>query len=129
MDRLCKLLQQSGHFLFGSCIGLVQIPFVIDKIQQTRRVLHLVKNDHDPAKHKLPEELFFINNDYGGPYWDKSNPTAVRSYANSPHKFVDKWDTPILIVTGEYDFRIPYTQSLEAFTAARLHGIDRKSVV
>ena len=74
------------------------------------------------------EELFFINNDYGGPYWDRSNEVAQRSYANSPHKFVDRWDTPILIVTGEYDFRIPYTQSLEAFTAARLHGIPARLV-
>ena len=72
------------------------------------------------------EELWFVNNDYGGAYWDKGNATAQRSYANSPHKFVDKWDTPILIVTGEYDFRIPYTQSLEAFTAARLHGIPAR---
>ncbi len=74
------------------------------------------------------EELFFINNDYGGNYWDKSNKTAMRSYANSPHKFVDKWDTPILIITGEYDFRIPYTQSLQAFTAARLRGLDARLV-
>jgi len=50
------------------------------------------------------------------PYWDTANATAQRSYANSPHKFVSKWDTPILIITGEKDFRIPYTQSLEAFT-------------
>ena len=56
------------------------------------------------------EELFFVNNDYGGPYWDTANATAQRSYANSPHKFVSKWDTPILIITGEKDFRIPYTQ-------------------
>ena len=74
------------------------------------------------------EELFFINNDYGGPYWDKSNRTAQRSYANSPHKFVDKWDTPIMIITGEYDFRIPYTQSLQAFTAARAMGLDARLV-
>ncbi len=74
------------------------------------------------------EELFFINNDYGGPYWDKSNRTAQRSYANSPHKFVDRWDTPILIITGEYDFRIPYTQSLQAFTAARARGLDARLV-
>lgn len=72
------------------------------------------------------EELFFINNDYGGPYWDKSNATAMRSYANSPHKLVDKWDTPIMIITGEYDFRIPYTQSLQAFTAARARGIEAR---
>ncbi len=74
------------------------------------------------------EELFFLNNDYGGPYWDKSNRIAQRSYANSPHKFVDKWDTPIMIITGEYDFRIPYTQSLQAFTAARARGLDARLV-
>ena len=74
------------------------------------------------------EELFFINNDYGGPYWDRSNTVAQRSYANSPHKFVEKWDTPMLIFTGEYDFRIPYTQSLEAFTAARVRGIPARLV-
>ena len=74
------------------------------------------------------EELWFVNNDYGGPYWDRDNATAQRSYANSPHKFVEKWDTPILIFTGEKDFRIPYTQSLEAFTAARVRGIPARLV-
>jgi dipeptidyl aminopeptidase/acylaminoacyl peptidase len=74
------------------------------------------------------EELFFINHDYGGNYWDKSNAVAQRSYANSPHKFVDKWNTPIMIITGEFDFRIPYTQSLQAFTAARLKGVDARLV-
>ncbi|MDE5962858.1 MAG: alpha/beta fold hydrolase, partial [Alistipes sp.] len=74
------------------------------------------------------EELWFVNNDYGGPYWDKTNAVAQRSYANSPHKFVANWDTPILIVTGEKDFRIPYTQSLEAFTAARVRGIPARLV-
>ena len=75
------------------------------------------------------EELWFVNNDYGGSYWDKSNATAMRSYANSPHKFIDRWDSPILIFTGEYDFRIPYTQSLQAFTAARVRGLDSRLVV
>lgn len=74
------------------------------------------------------EELWFVNNDYGGSYWDKESPTAMRSYANSPHKFVDKWDSPILIITGEKDYRIPYTQSLEAFTAARMRGLDARLV-
>ena len=80
------------------------------------------------AMYGQTEELWFVNNDYGGAYWEKQNATAQRSYANSPHKFVDKWDTPILIITGEYDFRIPYVQSLEAFTAARLHGIPARLV-
>ncbi len=74
------------------------------------------------------EEMWFVNNDYGGAYWDKSNKVAQRSYANSPHKAVAKWDTPILIFTGEQDFRIPFTQSLEAFTAAKLQGIPAKLV-
>ena len=74
------------------------------------------------------EELWFVNNDYGGSYWDTANATAMRSYANSPHKFVERWDTPILIFTGERDYRIPYTQSLEAFTAARVRGIPARLV-
>jgi len=74
------------------------------------------------------EELFFPNNDYGGTYWD-NNPVAIRSYANSPHKFVTKWDTPMLIITGINDFRVPYTQSLEAFTAARLRNIPSRLMV
>ena len=74
------------------------------------------------------EEMWFVNNDYGGAYWDKNNRTAQRSYRNSPHKAVANWDTPILIFTGELDFRIPFTQSLEAFTAAKLQGVPAKLV-
>ena len=74
------------------------------------------------------EELFFVTNDYGGAYWEKDNAVAQRSYANSPHKFVHKWDSPIMIITGEKDYRIPYSQSLEAFTAARVQGIDARLV-
>ena len=74
------------------------------------------------------EELFFVTNDYGGAYWDKENRDAQASYAHSPHKYVANWDTPIMIITGEKDYRIPYTQSLEAFTAARVRGIDARLV-
>ena len=80
------------------------------------------------AMYGQTEELFFLNHDYGGPYWDRTNAVAQRTYAHSPHRFVEKWDTPIMVITGEYDFRIPYTQSLEAFTAARLHGIPSRLV-
>lgn len=75
------------------------------------------------------EEYFFVNHDLGGAYWEKDNEIAQRSYANSPHRFVDKWDTPILIITGEYDFRIPYTESLQAFNAAQLNGVESKLLV
>ena len=74
------------------------------------------------------EETFFPFNDFGGSYWDKDNATAQRSYAHSPHKFVQNWDTPILIFSGLNDFRIPYTESLQAFHAARLQGIPARLV-
>jgi dipeptidyl aminopeptidase/acylaminoacyl peptidase len=73
------------------------------------------------------EELWFPTRDLGGAPWS-DDPTAKRSYANSPHKAAKNWDTPILIITGMKDFRIPYTQSLEAFTTARAQGIPSKLV-
>ncbi len=69
------------------------------------------------------EEYFFVNHDYEGPYWAQPKPN---SYSFSPHLSVDKWDTPIMLITGGYDFRIPYTQSLEAFNAAQLRGIPSR---
>ncbi len=74
------------------------------------------------------EELWFVNRDFGGAYWDIDNSVAQRSYAHSPHHFVQNWDTPMLIITGLKDYRIPYTQSLEAFTAARSLGIESRLV-
>ena len=73
------------------------------------------------------EELWFPTRDLGGAPWS-DDPTAKRSYANSPHKAAKNWDTPILIITGMKDFRIPYTQSLEAFSTARAQGIPSKLV-
>lgn len=75
------------------------------------------------------EELWFANWDLGGPYWDRNNEIAQRSYANSPHLFVDKWDTPILIIHGERDYRIAYTQAIQAFTAAKLVGVPARLLI
>lgn len=72
------------------------------------------------------EEMWFVNWDLGGPYWEKDNPKVNHSYANSPHRFVDKWDTPIMIIEGENDFRIPYTQGMAAYNAAKLRGIPAR---
>ncbi len=69
------------------------------------------------------EEMWFANWDMGGAYWDKNNATAQRTFANSPHKFVDKWDTPILCIHGEKDYRILASQGMSAFNAAVLRGI------
>lgn len=69
------------------------------------------------------EEMWFVNWDLGGAFWEKNNETAMRSYENSPHKFIDKWNTPILVVHGGKDFRIAYTQGMQAFNAAVLRGV------
>lgn len=73
------------------------------------------------------EELFFPKWEYGGPYWDEKHKPNYEK--NSPHNFVKKWDTPIFISAGMNDFRVSYTQSLEAFTAARAQGIPAELVI
>lgn len=69
------------------------------------------------------EEKWFANWDMGGAYWEKDNTVAQRTFANSPHKFVDKWDTPILCIHGEKDYRILANQAMAAFDAAVMRGI------
>ncbi|MBJ2186806.1 S9 family peptidase [Paramuribaculum intestinale] len=81
------------------------------------------------AQYLETEEMWFANWDLGGPFWDKSNAAAQRSFANSPHRFVDKWDTPILVTHGEYDFRILASQGMMAFNAAKLRGIPAEMLI
>ena len=75
------------------------------------------------------EELWFTNWDLGGAYWEKNNPAVQRSYANSPHLFVDKWDTPILCIHGEKDYRILASQGMAAFNAAKLRGVPAELLI
>lgn len=75
------------------------------------------------------EEKWFANWDMGGAPWEKDNAIAQRTFANSPHKFVDKWDTPILVIHGEYDFRILASQGMMAFDAARMRGIPTEMLL
>ncbi|MDU7314970.1 MAG: S9 family peptidase [Prevotella bivia] len=70
------------------------------------------------------EEAWFSNWEYDDAYWNKDRTAAARkTYENSPHLNVDKWDTPILCIHGEKDYRINATQGMGAFNAARLRGI------
>ena len=75
------------------------------------------------------EEMFFVNHDLGGAYWEKENAIAQKSFENSPHHFVQNWNTPILIISGGKDFRIPYTESIQAFNAARLNNVEAKLLI
>jgi dipeptidyl aminopeptidase/acylaminoacyl peptidase len=73
------------------------------------------------------EELFFVNWDYGGPYWDKNNTAAQKTYNQfNPSNLVSKWNTPIFIIQGGKDYRVPIEQGLQAFQAAQLKGIKSK---
>jgi dipeptidyl aminopeptidase/acylaminoacyl peptidase len=75
------------------------------------------------------EEMWFANWDMGGAYWEKDNAAAQRTFAMSPHRFVDRWDTPIMISHGEYDYRILASQGMMAFNAAKLRGIPAEMVI
>jgi len=75
------------------------------------------------AQYLETEEMWFVNWDLGGPFWDKENPVVKWSYANSPHLFVDKWTAPILVIHGGLDYRICFTQGMQAYNAAVLRGI------
>jgi len=73
------------------------------------------------------EEMWFVDWDWGGPYWDKKNKAAQKSYKKfNPINFVDKWDTPIMIIQGGKDYRVPVEQGIQAFQAAQLKGIKSK---
>ena len=75
------------------------------------------------------EEKWFANWDMGGAYWEKDNAIAQRTFANSPHKFVDKWDTPILCIHGEKDYRILANQAMAAFDAAKMQGVPAELLI
>lgn len=73
------------------------------------------------------EEMWFVNWDMGGAYWEKNNPAARKTYERfDASNFVDKWNTPIMIIQGGRDYRVPIGQGLEAFQAAQLRGIKSK---
>lgn len=76
------------------------------------------------------EEAWFSNWEYEDAYWNKPlSAEAKKTYDNSPHKFVDKWDTPILCIHGEKDYRINYNQGMGAFNAARMRGIPAELLI
>ena len=73
------------------------------------------------------EEVFFNNWDFGGAYWEKDNAAAQKTYTKfNPINYVDKWNTPILIIQGGKDYRVPIGQAQEAFQAAQLRGIKSR---
>ena len=72
----------------------------------------------------VTEELFFVGFDLGGPYWREPRPDSYERF--SPHDFVGRWDTPMLVIHGQRDFRVPVGEGMQAFTALQLQGIESR---
>ena len=72
------------------------------------------------------EEMWFDNWDIGGPYWKKNDPKIQKSYANSPHLFVYKWNAPICVIHSEFDFRIVASEGMAAYNAAQMCHIPSR---
>lgn len=70
------------------------------------------------------EELFFANNEFGGPFWKEENKELYDKF--SPHNLIKNWNTPMLVIHGEKDYRVPMSQGMEAFTAAKLMGCEAR---
>jgi dipeptidyl aminopeptidase/acylaminoacyl peptidase len=80
---------------------------------------------HLESMYASTEELFFVNWDLGGPCW-RSDEIRNRYESFSPHRFVGNWKTPLLVIHGEKDFRVPVTQGIQAFTAAQVQGVPSR---
>jgi len=78
---------------------------------------------NEEAQYLETEEMWFENWDKGGPFWENDNTVAQEAYKHSPHKFVQDWDTPILIIHGELDYRVVFTQGMTAFNGAILNDV------
>lgn len=72
----------------------------------------------------MTEELFFAKWDVGGPYWENQNKEAYAK--NSPHRYVQNWDTPIMVIHGGIDFRVPESEGMQAYQAAQLKGLKSR---
>ena len=81
---------------------------------------------HSEMEYMTPEEMFFDQWEMGGAPWETENKVAMNSYKHSAHNFVKNWDTPILVIHGGKDFRIPYTQGMAAFNSAQMLGVPSK---
>ncbi|MBQ0115056.1 MAG: S9 family peptidase [Bacteroidales bacterium] len=82
------------------------------------------------AQYLETEEMWFVNWDLGGAFWDKSNVIAQKSFSQAdPKNYVQNWNKPIMVTTGENDFRISYTQTMQAFNAAKLLGLPTRMVL
>ena len=122
-----KFVDKNRRGCVGASFGGFSV-FALEAVHQKRFKTFI---SHDGvfdfrSMYGTTDEMWFENWEKGGSYWDKKNAVGQRSFSQSPSNFVDKWDTPIMIVQGGRDYRVPIEQGLQAFQAAQLKGIKSK---
>ena len=109
----------------GGSYGGYMIDWILGHTQRFKALISHAGVYDLESEFGATEELWFPLWEFGGTPWDKPE-----TYAKwSPNKYVPDFHTPTLVVTGELDFRVPYTQSLELFTALQLQKVPSKLVV
>jgi dipeptidyl aminopeptidase/acylaminoacyl peptidase len=130
IDELCKepFVDKTRLGCVGASYGGYSV-FYLAGIHQ-KRFKSFISHDGIfdwKSMYGTTEEVFFVNQDLGGPYWDKNNVAAQKSYNEfNPINYVKNWDTPMLIIQGGKDYRVPIEQGLQAFQAAQLQNIKSK---
>ncbi len=130
VDVLAKEVKQIDAERIGACgasFGAFSIYWLAGHNESNRFKAFLAHNGMFNFEQQCleTEEFWFTNWDLGGPYWEKNAKTAA-SYKESPHLFVEKWNTPLCVVHSEYDYRIVASQGMAAYNAAKLRGLDAR---
>jgi dipeptidyl aminopeptidase/acylaminoacyl peptidase len=124
-----KFVDKNRRGCVGASFGGFSV-FALEAVHQKRFKTFI---SHDGvfdfrSMYGTTDEMWFENWEKGGAYWDKKNAIGQRSFSQSPSNFVDKWDTPIMIVQGGRDYRVPIEQGQQAFQAAQLRGIKSRFI-
>ena len=124
---LDKYVDKSRRGCVGASFGGYSV-FALEGLHQGRFKTFIA---HDGifdfrSMYGTTDEIFFTNWESGGRYWDKTNAAAQRYFSQSPSNYVQNWNTPIMIIQGGKDYRVPLEQAQQAFQAAQLKGIKSK---
>lgn len=124
-----KFVDKNRRGCVGASFGGFSV-FALEAVHQKRFKTFI---SHDGvfdfrSMYGTTDEMWFENWEKGGSYWDKKNAVGQRSFSQSPSNFVVKWDTPIMIVQGGRDYRVPIEQGQQAFQAAQLRGIKSRFI-
>ncbi|MGA2144299.1 MAG: S9 family peptidase [Bryobacteraceae bacterium] len=109
----------------GASYGGYMIDWILGHTQRFKALVSHAGVYDLTSEFGATEELWFPLWEFGGTPWDKTDDTVKWS----PSSYVKDFHTPTLVSGGELDFRVPYNQDLELFTALQLQKIPSKLVI